>query len=116
MIKRLECVNITSKDPKRLAEFYRTIGAPVFVQDENYDGWHLGNQDDESYICVWDENTWGKSTGGSITIVFIADGLEKTYEEIKSKGIAIDPPRRADWGGQELVFKDPDGNIVMILT
>lgn len=28
----------------------------------------------------------------------------------KSKGINIDLPRTADWGGQELVFNDPDGN------
>jgi len=116
MIKRLECVNITSKDPKGLAEFYRTMGAPVSVQDENYDGWHLGNEGDKSYICVWDENAWGKSTGGPLTIVFVADDLEKTYQELKGKGIAIDPPRRTDWGGQELLLDDPDGNTVMILT
>ena len=116
MIKKFACVNITSKDPKGLAEFYRTIGVPVFVKDENYDGWHLGNQENESSICVWDENAWGKATGGFITIVFTADDLKKTYEEIKSKGINIDPPRRADWGGQKLELNDPDGNIVTILT
>ena len=116
MIKRFACVNLASKDPKALAEFYRTIGVPVFVQDEKYDGWHLGNPGNETNICVWDENAWGKSTAGFITIVFIADDLKKTYEEIKNKGINIDPPRRTDWGGQELVLKDPDGNIVMILT
>ena len=116
MIKRLACVNLSSKDPKGLAEFYRTIGVPVFVQDENYDGWHLGNPGSETSICVWDENAWGKSTEGFITIVFIVDDLKKTYQEIKSKNINIDKPRRADWGGQELILKDPDGNIVMFLT
>lgn len=116
MIKKFACVNITSKDPEGLAGFYRTIGVPVFVQDDNYDGWNLGNPENEASICVWDENTWGKSTAGYITIVFKADDLQKTYEEIKSKGVSIDPPRRADWGGQELVLKDPDGNIIMILT
>jgi len=57
----------------------------------------------------------GRSTAGYITIVLKAEDLQKTYEEIKSKGISIDLPRRADWGGQELVLKDPDGNVVMIL-
>jgi len=116
MIKRFKCVSITSKDPKGLAEFYRTIGAPVFVPDENYDGWHLGDQEGGSYIRVFDENRWGRRTEGSITIVLIADDLEKTCEEIRAKGIAIDPPRRADWGGQELPLDDPDGNAVVILT
>ncbi|HOB92015.1 MAG: VOC family protein [Bacillota bacterium] len=57
----------------------------------------------------------GRSTAGYITIVLKAEDLQKTYEEIKSKGISIDLPRRADWGGQELVLNDPDGNVVMIL-
>jgi hypothetical protein len=30
MNTRFHCVNITSKDPKALADFYRVIGAPVF--------------------------------------------------------------------------------------
>ena len=115
MIKKLSCVNITSKDPKGLAEFYRTIGVPVFVKGCDYDGWNLGNPENEGSVCVWDENVWGKATEGYITIVFEADDLRKTYEEIKSKGISIDPPIKTDWGGQELILKDPDGNIVMIL-
>lgn len=51
MIKNFQCVNISSKDPKALADFYT----------------------------------------------------------------AIDPPRTAGWGGRELTFRDPDGNIVLIL-
>lgn len=64
---------------------------------------------------MWNENNWGKSTAGFVTVVLETDDVYKTYEEIKSKGIMIDPPRTADWGGQELVFKDIDGNIVMLL-
>ncbi|MGI6102940.1 MAG: VOC family protein [Bacillota bacterium] len=115
MAVKLECVNISSKDPERLARFYETIGVRVSVQDPNYDGWQLRNADGEPYVCVWDEHKWGRSTAGYITIVLKAEDLQKTYEEIKSRGVSIDPPRRADWGGQELVLKDPDGNVVMIL-
>ena len=115
MITKLACVNITSKDPKKLADFYKMVGVPVFVPDDNYDGWNLGNPENNGSICVWNEDRWGKATAGYITMVFNADDLQKTYEEILSKGIKIDPPRTADWGGQELVFYDPDGNKVMIL-
>ncbi len=114
MITKLQCVNITSKDTKGLAEFYRTIGAPVYVQNGDYDGWNLGLESEAS-VCIWDENTWGKSTAGFITIVFSVDDMQKTYEELIDKGLKIDPPRTADWGGQELVFSDPDGNRVMLL-
>jgi len=115
VITKLHCVNITSKDPKALADFYRTIGAPVYVENEDYDGWSLGNPENGGSICIWNENNRGKSTAGYITIVLDADDLQKTYVDIKSKGVKIEPPRNTDWGGMELVFNDPDGNIVMLL-
>lgn len=115
MIKNLQCVNISSKDPKTLADFYRAIGAPVFVENGCYDGWNIGNPAKGGYVCCWDENTWGKSAAGFVTIVLNSDDVQKTYEELKAKGMDVDPPRTADWGGKELAFKDPDGNIVMIL-
>ena len=42
MIKNIKCVNISSKDPKALADFYQSIGAPVHIGDDNYDGWYIG--------------------------------------------------------------------------
>jgi catechol 2,3-dioxygenase-like lactoylglutathione lyase family enzyme len=115
LIKKLMCVNISSLNPKNLAEFYRKIGAPVYVNGDVYDGWNIGTPENNVSVCVWDENKWGKSTAGYITIVFEVDDLQKTYEEIISKGINIDPPRTADWGGKELVFCDPDGNKILLL-
>ena len=115
MIKKLSCVNLTSKAPKELAEFYKKIGAPVYVQDNDYDGWHLGNPENCGSVCIWDENKWGKSAEGYITMVFEVDDLQETYKEIVEKGINIEPPRTTDWGGKELVFSDPDGNKVMLL-
>ena len=115
MIKSFKCVNISSKDPEALADFYRAIGAPVFVEDDNYDGWYIGDPGHGGTVCVWDENNWGKSAAGFVTVVLETDNVQKTYAEIKSKGIDIAPPRTADWGGQELVFNDPDGNVVMLL-
>ncbi|MDI9470257.1 MAG: VOC family protein [Bacillota bacterium] len=116
MIKKLLCVNISSKDPKALAEFYRTIGAPVFVNNDCYDGWNLGNPENAGSVCVWDENRWGKDGAGYITMLFTADHLEETYENIRGQGIAIEPPKTADWGGQELLLTDPDGNKVIFLN
>ena len=110
-----KCVNIASKDSKALADFYRAIGAPASVEGEDYDGWNIGDLGNGGTVCVWNEENWGKSTAGYITVVFETDDLSKTYEDIKSNGINIDPPRKADWGGEELVFNDPDGNIVMFL-
>lgn len=48
-------------------------------------------------------------------MVFDTDNIKKTYEDIKSKGIEIEPPRTAHWGGQELLLADSDGNKIMFL-
>ncbi len=52
MIKKLSCVNISSKDPKALAKFYLNIGVPVYVNDDDYDGWNLGNPENSGSVCV----------------------------------------------------------------
>ena len=48
---------------------------------------------------------------------FDIDKMEefKTYQELKEKGVALDPPTTAVWGGKELFVKDPDGNTILIL-
>lgn len=115
MIKRLNCINITSKNPQKLAEFYVAIGVSVFVHGDSFDGFNFGNAEKETTICVWDENRWGKQKGDFIILVFDADDLEKTYQELKEKGIDIAPPQTTDWGGKKLLLNDPDGNEIMIL-
>lgn len=79
MITKFECININSKDPKALYDFYEAIGTPVFAINGCYDGCRLGNET-EGYICVWDAK-WGKSTAGFVTNVFRVDDLQKTYED-----------------------------------
>ena len=113
MILKQECVNLSSKDPAALAAFYQKLGASVRVVSDYEDGWHLGGS--EGYVCVWDENRWGRSTVGGVTVVFRVDSLQNTCAELTAKGIALDPPHRTDWGGEKLTFKDPDGNCVIFL-
>lgn len=112
---KLECINISSNDPAKLAKFYRTLGVNVFVHDDNYDGFNFGNAENETTICVWDKNRWGGQKGEFVTLVFNVDDLNETYNALVAKGLDIAPPSRTDWGGQELRLEDPDGNEIMIL-
>jgi len=109
-------MNITSKDPKRLALFYKDVlGVTMLEEDPNFDGVTFGNNQNEPVFWIWDEKVWGKANTGAVTFVFDHDDLNKLYEELKGKGVELDPPKTADWGGQELIAKDPDGNTVMFL-
>ncbi len=115
MALNFQCVNIRSKDPKALTDFDRAIRAPGFAENDCYDGWNVGGPEKGGYACCWDENVWGKSTTGFATIVLNSKDVQKTYRELEAKGFAIDPPRTAVWGGQELAFRDPDGSTALIL-
>ncbi|MCL2487643.1 MAG: VOC family protein [Oscillospiraceae bacterium] len=116
MITKFRGLNISSKDPKRLALFYQDIlGFAMLDSDPNYDGVTFGNHSGEPMFWIWDENNWGKANTGTVTLVFDCDDHDATYRELKQKGVVLDPPKTASWGGKELFVKDPDGNTILIL-
>ncbi|MDF2544714.1 MAG: glyoxalase [Herbinix sp.] len=116
MIIRYECVNISSLNPKALVEFYHdTLGIPIVGADENFDGVSLGFMEDAPVIMIWDENKWGKSSEGKVNFVFHCDDIDKTYLDLKEKGVSLEPPTVAVWGGKELTLNDLDGNKILLL-
>ena len=120
MIKNFSGVNISSKEPERLVSFYKDIlGIPIISEEiSEYDGVAFGFIKDAPVFCIWDENKWGKARNsqGPICLVFDCDNHEKTYAELKAKGVSLEPPNTVPWGGEkELFVKDPDGNTVYIL-
>jgi len=110
-------INLSSKEPKKLADFYKNIGVDIFLDGDNYDGWNLGEKEDNDRISVWiwDENKWETSSEGYITIVLNSDNIENEYTKLKEIIPNIEPPFKAKWGGIELKLVDPDGNKVLIL-
>ena len=114
MVRKLMCVNITSKDSKRLADFTVLSVFPFMstMKIMTVGFWEIPKT---KAALRFGMRTNGGRLVGFITMVFEVDDLEETYEKIISQGIAINPPRTADWGGQEVTLKDPDGNIIMFL-
>lgn len=117
MITKFHGINVSSRNPERFVKFYNEkLGVPILQKDKDgYDGAELGFIEGSPVITIWDENQWGKSTEGAVNFVFRCDDLDKTYKELKAKGVSIDPPITAVWGGKELQFLDPDGNKVLLL-
>lgn len=116
MIVNYHCVNLSSVHPRALVAFYHDqLGIPIIEGDESFDGVSLGFIKDAPVIVIWDENRWGKSSEGKVNFVFRCDDVDKTYAELKEKGLILNPPTTADWGGKELFFSDPDGNKITLL-
>ena len=115
-------MNISSKNPGAMVRFYtEVIGIPALANkspeagDVNYDGTEIGFDLMQTRIFIWDENKWGKSNTGTVTFVFKCDDIDVTYQNIKEKCADIDHPITTQYGGRELILKDPDGNKVLIL-
>ena len=116
MVTSFSGINLSSKDPQQLALFYRDIlGIPMFGENPGFDGVTFGNSPDTPVFWIWDENKWGTSSTGSVLLVFQCDDHDKTYAELCEKGVVLDPPETAVWGGKELHVTDPDGNRILIL-
>ena len=122
MITRYLGMAVTSKDPERLAKFYtETLGVPrLFDSDLNdpnsFDIVAIGNNINEPCIWICDADKWNNGIkGDSVLFAFKCDDHERTYEELKRKGVDLEPPARSvHHGGMELVLKDPDGNTLII--
>ncbi|HEX2079707.1 MAG TPA: VOC family protein [Longimicrobium sp.] len=49
--------------------------------------------------------------GGFMNMAFVADDVQKTYEELSARGVEFTQPPRTESWGTGAVFKDPDGNL-----
>jgi predicted enzyme related to lactoylglutathione lyase len=48
--------------------------------------------------------------GGFMNMAFVADDVQKTYEELSSRGVEFTQPPKTESWGTGAVFQDPDGN------
>ena len=56
------------------------------------------------------------SIGGFSNVVLSCDDINKTYKELKSRGVKfIEKPDMQDWGMMQALFEDPDGNIFVLV-
>ena len=50
-------------------------------------------------------------------ISFLTDDVDRTYEEIRSRGVEFESaPANQPWGARAAMLRDPDGNNIYLLT
>jgi len=116
MIK-FDGIHITSKNPKRLGTFYsEVLGWKMLDDKPEFDNVRFAGRDDvEPVLWLWDENKHGKLNEGTFFLVFSCPDPDAMYQNLKQKGVVLDPPRMASWGGKELMVIDPDGNKLLMV-
>ena len=48
--------------------------------------------------------------------IFHCGDIDRTYERLKARGCAIEPPQTQFYGGREMTLTDPDGNVLLFLS
>jgi catechol 2,3-dioxygenase-like lactoylglutathione lyase family enzyme len=119
MITHVKFVSIPSTDQDRSLAFYtEKLGFKV-VTDQPFDGkqrWielRVGSADTRFVLFSMDD---GPKPGGAFNGALACDNVERTYDELKARGVEfVAPPKKEPWG-TFAIFKDPDGNQFVMGT
>ncbi len=116
MIKNVKFASIWVSDQEQAYDFYiNKLGFEVKTDITMPDSprWlEVKPVDGETTIVITKQEPGSdQKPSGFPNIVFVADDILATYEELKAKGVEfVDVPDKQPWGWWGS-FKDPDGNV-----
>jgi catechol 2,3-dioxygenase-like lactoylglutathione lyase family enzyme len=114
MISRVKFVSIPTKDQDKALEFYTTkLGFKVHTDQpfsEKQRWIELKIPGGETNVVLFTPDGHEDRIGGFFNGSFSCDNVQKTYEELKARGVPFDgEPQKTGWGSFA-TFRDPDGN------
>jgi catechol 2,3-dioxygenase-like lactoylglutathione lyase family enzyme len=113
MIKNVWCVTFSVSDLKKATKFYEKIlGLEKKYEYPSYVGFECGGVEIGLIPKLTEEQ---KVSPLSPSVEFLADDVEKVYNELKNKGVKFSRELHDEpWGGRQATFTDPDGNTLEI--
>jgi catechol 2,3-dioxygenase-like lactoylglutathione lyase family enzyme len=114
MITHVKFVSIATSNQDRAVAFYteklgfKVVTDQPFSDTQRWIEMRVGNADTRFVLFNPDgsESRIGTPFNGALA----CDNVERTYEELKARGVEFDaPPTKQPWGTFAM-FKDPDGN------
>ncbi|HKQ37482.1 MAG TPA: VOC family protein, partial [Verrucomicrobiae bacterium] len=68
----------------------------------------------ETRIVLFASEEEKKRVGTFMNMSFTCDNLQKTYEDLKARGVEFEgPPKKEHWGSYA-IFKDSEGNSFVL--
>ena len=120
MISRVKLVSIPVRDQQRAVQFYTTKLGFTVTTDAPFDGtqrWiELTLPGGGARVVLFTPPGAEQSIGGFSNIVFTSDDVERTYEELRSRGVEFAQPHKREAWGTSSVFKDVDGNMFALTS
>jgi len=112
MISHVKFVSIATRDQDKALAFYteklgfKLVTDQPFSDKQRWIELRIGGSDTHFVLFTMDDSRIGGPFNGALA----CDNVEKTYEELKSRGVEfLQPPTKQHWGTFAM-FKDIDGN------
>jgi predicted enzyme related to lactoylglutathione lyase len=120
MITHIKFVSVPVRDQNRALEFYTEKLGFTIITDQPFDEkqrWiELRIPKAETRIVLNTPEGQEDRIGTFSSLVFACSDVEKTYEELKARGVDFDgPPEKQPWG-TFATFKDSEGNQFVLAT
>jgi catechol 2,3-dioxygenase-like lactoylglutathione lyase family enzyme len=122
MIDLVKFVGVPVKDPQRSLEFFRDrLGFRVLTDQPMVEGGKRWIElqipgGAETRVVLFTPEGQENRVGSFFNGAFGTKDLEKTYEELRARGVEfLQPPTRQPWGTYA-VFVDPDRNQFVLST
>jgi catechol 2,3-dioxygenase-like lactoylglutathione lyase family enzyme len=118
MIKAVKFVSIPVTDQERALAFYtEKLGFRILTDQPFNDKqrWiELSIPGAETAVVLFTPEGHEDRIGTFSNATFCCDDAQRTYDELKARGVEFEaPPQKQPWG-TFLKFKDPDGNLFVL--
>ena len=117
ILKRIKFTCVPVLDQGRALDFYtKKLGLKVFTDQPMGDARWIELKTNSAETMVVLLNQPDHKPGQIPALVFVADNVKETYEELKAKGVEFtQPPKKESWG-EHAILKDSEGNLVLFGT
>jgi catechol 2,3-dioxygenase-like lactoylglutathione lyase family enzyme len=112
MISHVKFVSIATRDQDQALAFYteklgfKLVTDQPFSDKQRWIELRIGGAETHFVLFTMDESRIGGHFNGALA----CDNVEKTYEELKARGVEfLEPPTKQHWG-TFAIFKDIDDN------
>jgi len=114
MIKQIKFVSIPVRDQNRALDFYTDKLGFTIITDQPFDEkqrWiELRIPKAETRVVLFTPDGEEKRIGSFMNMSYSCDEIDKTYEELRKRGVEFEgPPQKQPWGTYAM-FKDSEGN------
>jgi predicted enzyme related to lactoylglutathione lyase len=114
MIKQIKFVSIPVRDQNRALDFYTDKLGFTIITDQPFDEkqrWiELRIPKAETRVVLFTPDGEEKRIGSFMNMSYTCDEIDKTYEELRQRGVEFEGlPQKQPWGTYAM-FKDSEGN------